>query len=893
MTPEGPFRDIVEAAMDGIWVLDLEGNTVYANPALARMFGVTQEEFCRLTVFDSLDHVGRQQFAAHLEDLAEGRFNTHDVECRFVRSDGSSIWVLVGESAIRAPDGTVTAVLHRVSDYDARRQSLEQLTASQRELAEAQRIARLGSWRWNVEQDEIVASAGLYDLYGLTPGDSSARYADFLGLVHEDDRQLVDDAVQGARRDGGEFVFVARVQGAEDWVWTRGRGVAHRDESGRVTTMTGTHQDVTETRLAELALQDQVAQNALMQAVATAANEARTLNDVLAQARSLVLLHDDWIRARGFVPTPDGTGLEPLYVEEQDRIDDEATPDVNVRELALAEKAQASKEMVWDDERLTIAFPVVFDDQVWAVITMTSAPPLFRYDLIETNAAQVALQLARVVEREQAERELAHARDAAMEASRQKSEFLATMSHEIRTPLNGVIGLNDLLLRTELDPEQLRLASGARAASRALLALIKDILDFSKIEAGMLQLERVDFDVRAVLDQVANVLGESARGKGIELTVSCDASVPEVVAGDPTRLGQVVTNLGSNAVKFTHEGEVHLRATAEQTPGGTRLRVEVSDTGVGIAALDVEELFSSFTQGDASTTRVHGGTGLGLAISREIVHALGGEIGASDRPEGGSHFWFTALLDTADVVEGPAEDTFARASLRGRRVLVVVDSDGQRQALADQLSWWGLRITTAASASEALAAVAETEDPFSAVLIDRTLTGQRRNGLWLARAIRADPAYDEVVLVLLTPLADLDTARAERHGVTDTLVKPVLAGALRSTLLRLVAGVEPDTGAAAPGEVLGERRRVLVVEDNPVNQMVAVGLLEALGYDADTADDGLVALDAHAEGDVRPHPDGRPDATHGRVRRHQGHPRARDRRGAGAGAGDDGGGDRG
>ena len=199
-------------------------------------------------------------------------------------------------------------------------------------------------------------------------------------------------------------------------------------------------------------------------------------------------------------------------------------------------------------------------------MAITSAPPLFRFELIETMAAQVADQLARVAERERAQAELARARDEAMAASRQKSDFLATMSHEIRTPLNGVIGLNDLLLRTALTPEQQRLATGVQVASRALLGLINDILDFSKIEAGRLELEQLDFEVRPLLEQAAGMLTESARAKGLDLVVSCHPDVPAVLSGDPTRLAQVVTNLVSNAVKFTERGGVLVRATAAPRP---------------------------------------------------------------------------------------------------------------------------------------------------------------------------------------------------------------------------------------------------------------------------------------------------------------------------------------
>ena len=847
------YRDIVETSPDAIWVFDLDGRTLYANPALRALFGAAEDEMRELTVFDTLDEAGQVQFAEHLEVLRGGTVNESEVETMFIRRDGTSLWVTLSESFLRGPDGCVTGVLHRMSDYSDRRRAVDDLTLSQRRLAEAQRIARIGSWEWDVAKDEIWASDELVELYGLEPATVPASYADFLEIVHEEDRAEVDAAVQGALAAGGAFVFVARVQRSDDsWMWTRGRGVAQTDDTGRVTQMYGTHQDISETKQAEIALEDQISQNTLMQAVASAANEATTLGEVLAHARHLVLLHDDWERGRAFLPDADRTAVEPLYITDQDRLDDEATPEVSAMELTLANRAFRERRPVWDDQRLTIAFTVSYGDEVVAVLTITSAPPLWRFELIESMVEQVAVQLGRVAERERVQRELADARDGALAASKQKSEFLATMSHEIRTPLNGVIGLNDLLLRTRLDPDQLRLSSGVQVASRALLSVINDVLDFSKIEAGKLELERLDFEVRPVFDQVASVLAESARAKGLELMVSCHPDVPEVLAGDPTRLAQVLTNLGSNAVKFTPEGEVVIRATAEPAgEGRTRLRVSVADTGVGVPEVDVSTLFEAFTQADASTTRKFGGTGLGLAISKEIVAALGGEIGLEANPGGGSIFWFTAVFDSPAGTAVDPDDEYARSWLAGRRVLVVDDNDHNRLILEEQLAWWRVRTASAAGADAAEAAVAEAlaaGDPFEGVLLDMSMPD--RDGLDLAAALNRVPELGKLAKLMLTSATTPDPRALRDAGIIDCLTKPVLAGDLRITLLRHLAGVEPrplpePTATANHGAV----RRVLVVEDNPVNQMVAAGLLEALGFETHTADDGVAALDAWREGD--------------------------------------------
>jgi PAS domain S-box-containing protein len=840
------YRDIVERSPDAFWVCDLDGRTVYANAAMCDLYGASAEEMADVTVFDSLDENGRQQFAEHLEELKRVGGNGEDVDVLFWRRDGTSQWVIIGERELRGPDGEIVGFTHRISDYSGRRRALDQLRESREQLAEAHRIARLGSWQWDVTSDEIYASDELCALYGLDPASFPASYASFLDIVHPNDREGVDEAVRGAREQPSEFVFVARVDGEDGWVWTRGRGVSIADETGQVVAMSGTHQDITETKLADLALEDQVRQNALMQAVAVAANEARTLTEVLGQAQHLVLLHDDWERGRAFLPDEAGTAVVPLHLTDDDLAADLATPEESAMELELANRALRERRSVWSNSRLTLAVPVSVADEVSAVVTITSAPPLYRFDMIQSMVEQVAVELGRVAERERAERALADARDAAMEASRQKSEFLATMSHEIRTPLNGVIGLNDLLLRSELSNDQQRLASGVQVASRALLGIINDVLDFSKIEAGKMELERLDFEVRAVFDQVASMLGEAARAKGLELIVACHPGVPEVLCGDPTRLSQVLTNLGSNAVKFTESGEVFIRATASpRADGGTHLQVSVTDTGVGIDETEVVDLFEAFTQADASTTRLYGGTGLGLAISREIVDALGGEIGLRPNPGGGTVFWFTAGFDAPLGSGIDPDDEYGRSWLSGRHVLVVDDNDNNRLILTELLTRWRVRSSSAADADAAEVALAEARaagDPFEAVLLDMSMPG--RDGIGLARDLSADPANAGMHLVMLTSSPPPPPEELAAAGIAACLTKPTLAAELRTTLLRELAHREPrPDGLAHPIAEPTVIHRVLVVEDNPVNQLVAVGLLEALGYAATTADDGEMAVE--------------------------------------------------
>ena len=575
-----------------------------------------------------------------------------------------------------------------------------------------------------------------------------------------------------------------------------------------------------------------------MQAVASAANEATTLGEVLARVRSLVLLHDEWKRARAFVPVPDGHGrVQPFYPVAGDRDEDFGDPRA-AAELVLAQRAHDTRGSVWDEARLTIAFPILLGTEVYAVVAITSAPPLLRYELIETMAARIAQQLARVAERERAQTELARARDEAMEASRQKSGFLATVSHEIRTPLNGVIGLNDLLLLTPLTPEQRRLSSGVQAAGQTLLGRINDILDFSKIEAGRLELEQLDFDVRLLLEQASAMLTEPAREKQLDLVVSCHPGVPAVLSGDPTRLAQVLTNLVANAVKFTERGLVAVRASAEPDGDRVRLRIDVTDTGVGVPSSELSHLFQPFTQGDSSTTRIYGGTGLGLAISSELVEAMGGTLEYATNPGRGSVFTCTVVLDRGDEsAEADSADHLAREQLHGRRALVVA-AEPHGQVLTEQLAWWGVESDHVVSAAE-------------------------------AHPLLDGGGYD----VVLVDGPDPGTLGEEAPVVE--LAAPHLASDLRVALLRLATGEPGVDQDALPKVEQSGKGWILVVEDNPVNQLVATGLLRALGYTTDTADDGLAAVEAARDGgfdailmDVQmPHMDGYAATRH--IRAHE------------------------
>jgi two-component system sensor histidine kinase/response regulator len=826
---EERYRRIVETANEGISVVDHKSTLTFVNRRFADMLDYSVDEMIGTSLLHFLPEGTRAAAAVRREHSRLGI--SEEQEVAYVRRDGSELWTLLRTSPIRDADGQWVGTLGMMTDRTRHRLAEEALRTSTAELVESEtrfrQIAETIREVFFLIDAQVVqflyVSPAYEEIFGRARESLYANPQIWRETVHPDDRERMLRAIlpEGKLVPFDVEYRIVRPDGSERSM--RSRAFSIFNAAGEVYRFAGIAEDITERRM----LEGQRADADRRTSLAVDAGQMGTFDLDLATDTSVRSLKHDQIFGYTTLQPEWGAKSLPACVVPED--------------LAAVHQA-------FDDALRTGAFKMECRIR-WPD---TSLHWISAQGRVDRDAHGVAVRLLGIVsdatDRKRAEAELRAAKDAAEAANQVKSEFLANMSHEIRTPMNGVIGMTDLVLETDLTPEQRADLGMVKSSADALLCVINDILDFSKIEAGKLELDPIDFNLRDAMGDTAHTVAWRAHQKGLELIVDVDTAVPHSVRGDPGRLRQILVNLLGNAIKFTHKGEIVLRVTTEpSTPPDVVLHVSVRDTGVGIPLDQQQRIFEAFTQADGSLTRAYGGTGLGLTISSQLVRLMGGRLWVESDAGKGSTFHFTATLALGHAAIMPVVPD--AVALRGVPILIVDDNATNRRLLDEMCIGWHMVPTLAGSVSDALVAlrVAQASGrPFPLVVTDVQMP--EGNGFTLAETIKKDPGIAGVAVVMLTSAGQPgDAARCRELGIAAYLHKPVKRSELRATVLLALDGSSAERDLAlVTRHSLREARqsgRILLVEDNRVNQLVAKHLLEKRGHSVAVANNGREALE--------------------------------------------------
>ncbi len=707
------------------------------------------------------------------------------------------------------------------------KQGLDDLSEGKHKLETVINATESGIWDWFIqtgkfEIDERWAYIAGYTLEELQP----VGLDTLISLIHQDDMDNWEKQLNlhwSGNTD--QYICETRLKHKQGhWVWVADVGrVMEWNADGKPERMLGIHTDITDRKNAEVEL---IQQKDIVQVVFDNLNIGISLFD---DNLNLMICNGEYLKILDFPPYlgKQGTSMETFFRYNAERGEyGEGDIDQQVNErLQLARQFEHHR---FERER---------EDGTAIEIRGYPVP-----------SGGMVSTYTDISEQKLAELKLKQAKEMAEEASRAKSEFLANMSHEIRTPMNGVIGMTTLLLDTDLSRQQLNFANTVKSSAESLLSLINDILDFSKVEAGKLELDSIDFDIGTLLDDVGNAIGHRAHEKGLEIICPANAVQHQWFHADPGRIRQILTNLVGNAIKFTEQGEVAVHyKVLEQNTSHTKLRIEVVDNGIGLSDKQQTRLFQRFNQADGSTTRKYGGTGLGLAISRQLVEMMGGEIGVVSEPDKGATFWFTLLLENAE--EPPPLPL--RADLGEEKILVADNNRTNRNLLHLLLEKWQVEHELTNNGEQALQLLkgAVNSKPFSIAILEMDMPGM--NAVELAKQIQADSNLAKTQLMMLRTLGIRgDADRFKSLGFAAYISKPVDQLDLYSALVQVASGAGDEhrlvTRYTAREQPQFEAH-VLVVEDNPTNQLVAKGMLKKLGVTLDIAENGEEALHALQE----------------------------------------------
>ncbi len=820
------IRALMETIPDNIYFKDTDSRFLRITQSMAKWFGITDpNEALGKTDLDFFSGEHAEQAFADEQKIIQTGEPLVGIEEKETWSDGRENWVSTTKVPFRNETGEIIGLLGISRDITTRKRLEEDLKYEKYLLQilmdnlpdgiffkDAQgRFIRVNSpIAKELQLNNPSAAIGKSD-FDFWPPELAAKF-------HGLEQQIITT---------GQPLINSIAFNIHTHRWGSTTKVPVYDKEGKVTGVVGINRDVTDQKLAEDALKYeqalfQIFMDYIPDGIFLKDTQCRFIRINPTTARELNLAHtQDAIGKSDFDFYP--PELAKQYFEEEQNIIATSKPIMNI--IGYNERTHR-----WGS---------------------TTKVPFFDKD---GKIAGIIGINHDFTERKQAEELLQHAKETAEAAAQAKSDFLANMSHEIRTPLNAIVGMTGLLLETELTGAQREYTEVVRNSSDVLLSTINDILDFSKIEAGKLDFEHIDFDIRCCVEEVGDILGQRAYNKGLELAILVQPQVPERVNGDPSRLRQILLNLVNNAIKFTEKGEVVIRVMFENLDDQTiTLKFSVTDTGIGIPVDRRNRLFQSFSQVDSSTTRKYGGTGLGLAICKQLVELMQGQINVESEEGKGSTFGFTVKFEK--VKRDGSKDFQKMKDVKGARVLFVDDNATNRQVLREMMRLWECKYEEASNGTEAIEKmhkVAGTPDEFQLILMDYNMP--EMNGGEVARKIKSDPKIQHTPLMLLTSSPRIGEARVmQEMGFTAYLTKPLKHSQLYDAIATVLgSGKEIKSLLTSKtlitkhtiNEARRSRTRILVVEDNLVNQKVAIRMLEKLGYRCDVAGNGLEAVKA-------------------------------------------------
>lgn len=809
--PAELFRHIVEQSHDFTYALAVDGTILYASPNCFALFGYHAEEvigqpFAHFLAAEELE----QNATALRQALATGASISHQ-EQRLRHKDGTLRWFSVNSSPVHDETGEITYLVgsaHDITPYkqlaDELRESADFFTTVINALPDPVLVK-------NENHRTIAVNEAHCRLAGLT----AAEILRVDGVDPTPPEELAvyhahDDRVLASSGPVENESLLTDAQGVRHVISSK--KVAHRLPSGK-RIIIGTIRDITERKQIEAQLQ----------------HERALLRHLLDTIPDLIFYKD---RRGAYLGC--NRAFEGLTGRKEQEIIG-STPHELFPDVADGFSLQ-DRLVLQQEQTLRIEQAVTYPDGRQALLD-TLLTPFYAPDGAPLGLLGVSRD---ITERKAAEEELRSAKEAAESANQTKSTFLSTMTHELRTPMNGVLGLTGLLLDTELNHEQLDLVNTIRASGDTLLTLINDILDFSKIEANKLELEIHNFDLRRCIEESLDLVASQATAKGLTLAYLVDPGIPAQISQDSTRVRQILANLLSNAVKFTEQGEIVVQVRGTPHVSGWELHFYVQDSGMGISADRLSLLFQSFSQLDASTTRRFGGTGLGLAISKRLAELMGGTMWVESEVGRGSIFHFTLQAHHSTTQSDPFDVDLL--NLRGRRVLIIAESPAVRALLRQQLTAWDLETYTVASfAEEQIVLLAGHYD---VVILDSGLAALESSRL----LARLQQQYATLAMILLLPLGERLPATLQRTQLA-AITKPIHSSQLHDALVTVISGRTPSrvSRPRTTGDAEMAQRhplRILLAEDNLINQKVAIGILAKYGYRTDVAADGIEVLAA-------------------------------------------------